>query len=71
MQLAMKHWPIGAALAVLLATAGDVRYLLYLISVGPVQVDTPVRVVVHSILALAALLYLYLAWRRSKSTQPS
>ncbi len=60
-----------AALVVFVFTVPDVRLLLYMASVGPVHVESPWRVVIHSLLALVTGVYLYRSWRPRKAEHTS
>lgn len=54
-------------------TVGYVRFGLYLVSVGPVHVENPERVVTHSLVALVCGAYLYggARWLKSLARTPA
>lgn len=64
---------LGIAALGFARTIGDVRFALYLVSVGPVHVDNPNQVVTHTVVALICGAFLYGGWRwwRSLSRAPN
>ncbi len=57
------------AVAAFLSSAGALRFLLYMISVGPEHVPQPGAVIVRSVTAILCAVYLYVAIRSFIATR--